>query len=205
VNVRSWPLRRLSTLIHLLSTAAMARSKDTARVRPSDAHMRTGATRRRNGFPEGVSKTLSGKFQARIKLNGKRYDLGSNFTSPEEAGAAYQAAKQAGATQRASPRHARVKRGTGTSRLLVILLIFLCFSPLALSCVVGRTKGFGAHYSASAARGAFPWLPGEPAATRTACSCGVARWSLGRQQVSTVLSLPPWRCLPGAPLLPFRS
>ena len=26
-------------------------------------------------YPAGVSKTLSGKYQARIKLNGKRYDL----------------------------------------------------------------------------------------------------------------------------------
>ena len=55
------------------------------------------------------------KFQARIKLNGKRYDLGSNFTSPKEAGAAYLATKQAGATAKASPKHAWVKRGTGTS------------------------------------------------------------------------------------------
>ena len=158
----------------------MVRTKGTARVRPSDAQVRTGATRRVSGFPTGVSKTLSGKFQARIKLNGKRYDLGSNFTTPEEAGAAYQAAWQAGTTDRASPQHARVKRGTGTSCLLVILLTFLCFSPFALSCVNGRRKGFGAHHSAPAsARGAFPWLPGEPAATRTACSCAVARWSIG--------------------------
>jgi hypothetical protein len=47
-------------------------------------------------YPPGVSKTASGKFQARIKLNGKRYDLGSNFNKVEEAAAAYAAAKLTG-------------------------------------------------------------------------------------------------------------
>ena len=105
----------------------MVRTKDTARATPSaeapqqgHAHARTGAARPRSLYPAGVSKTLSGKFQARIKLHGKRYDLGSNFTSPEQAGAAYKAAKQAGTTSRTSPKHARVKRGAGTSRPLLI-------------------------------------------------------------------------------------
>ena len=124
---------------------AMVRTKENARVHPSAvvpqhgrAHARTSATRRRPAYPAGVSKTLSGKFQARIKLNGKRYDLGSNFTSPEEAGAAYKAAKQAGRTDKASPKHIRLKRGTGTSLYIsprdspsLILLIGLRSRALA--------------------------------------------------------------------------
>ena len=97
-----------------MRTKAGARAPPSA-ARPDKghAHARTGAARTCSRYPAGVSKTLSGKFQARIKLHGKRYDLGSNFTSPEEAGAAYKAAKQAGTTNRTSPKHARVKRGTG--------------------------------------------------------------------------------------------
>ena len=64
-------------------------------------------------YPPGVSKTASGKFQARIKLNGKRYDLGSNFNTKEEAAAAYAAAKRAGHTDRPSPKHTRIQRGLG--------------------------------------------------------------------------------------------
>ena len=41
-------------------------------------------------------------------------DLGS-FTTPEEAAAAYQAAKNAGRTARPSPKHNRIQRGTGTN------------------------------------------------------------------------------------------
>ena len=49
----------------------------------------------RSGLPPGVSKTISGKFQARIKLHGKRYDLGT-FMNEDDAAAAYKAAKAAG-------------------------------------------------------------------------------------------------------------
>ena len=65
-------------------------------------------------YGAGVAKTGSGKFQARIKLNGKRYDLGSNFNTPEEAAAAYSKAKREGRTDRPSPKHDRNIRGTGT-------------------------------------------------------------------------------------------
>ena len=65
-------------------------------------------------YGAGVSKTASGKFQARIKLDGKRYDLGSNFETPEEAAAAYSKAKREGRTDRPSPKHERIMRGTGT-------------------------------------------------------------------------------------------
>ena len=65
-------------------------------------------------YPPGVSKTASGKFQARIKLNGKRYDLGSNFNKVEEAAAAYAAAKLTGHTEKPSPKHTRIQRGLGT-------------------------------------------------------------------------------------------
>ena len=91
-----------------------------ARRRPSRAlpvlRRNTGGTKpptRRTGLPPGVSKTLSSKYQARIKLNGKRYDLGT-FTCKEEAAAAYKAAKQTGIAGRPSPVSNGVKRGTGT-------------------------------------------------------------------------------------------
>ena len=65
-----------------------------ARRRPSSGlpvlQRSTGGTRprkRRTGLPPGVSYTLSGKYQARIKLFGKRRDLGT-FESKEEAAAA---------------------------------------------------------------------------------------------------------------------
>ena len=76
----------------------------------------TGGARRRvrpTGLPQGVSYTLSKKYQARIKLNGKRYDLGT-FNSKEEAAAAYDTAKQTGIAGRPSPVSNGVKRGTGT-------------------------------------------------------------------------------------------
>ena len=76
-----------------------------------------GASRapcRRNDFPEGVSKTTSGKFSARIVLDGKRYNLGSTFKSPEEASAAYKMAKSDGVTERPSPKKNLHPRGTGT-------------------------------------------------------------------------------------------
>ena len=76
----------------------------------------TGGTkppRRRKGLRPGVSDTLSGNYQARIKLNGKRYDLGT-FIFKEEAAAAYKAAKQTGIAGRPSPVSNGVKRGTGT-------------------------------------------------------------------------------------------
>ena len=67
-------------------------------------------------FPPGVSKTLSGNFQARIVLDGKRYDLGSNFITEEEAAAAYSTAKRIGRADRPSPKHTRIQRGTGASQ-----------------------------------------------------------------------------------------
>ena len=79
---------------------------------PDRAHSQGASSRRKAGHPPGVSKTLSGKFQARIKLNGKRYDLGSTFETAEEAAAAYNAAKLSGSTDRASPK-AHIQRGTG--------------------------------------------------------------------------------------------
>ena len=68
----------------------------------------------RSGLPKGVSKTLSGKFQARIKLNGKRYDLGT-FMDEDAAAAAYADAKAAGVAGRPSPVANRTSRGTGTA------------------------------------------------------------------------------------------
>ena len=70
---------------------------------------------RRTGLPRGVSKTVSKKFQARIKLNGKRYDLGT-FDCKEEAAAAYSTAKQSGIAGRPSPVSNGTKRGSGTPR-----------------------------------------------------------------------------------------
>ena len=52
---------------------------------------------KRSGCPEGVNKTNTGMFQARIRLNGNRINLGS-FKTPEEAAAVYQNAKQSGFT-----------------------------------------------------------------------------------------------------------
>ena len=79
----------------------------------------TGGARprkRRTGLPKGVSYTLSKKYQARIKLNGKRYDLGT-FETKEDAAAAYAAAKTSGVAGRPSPNKNSAKRGTGTARL----------------------------------------------------------------------------------------
>ena len=112
----------------------MARSKQSARARPSAAsacdQARIGASRLKRDYGKGVSKTLSGKFQARIVLYGKRYDLGT-FDTKEEAAAAYIAAKQSGHTDRGSPQHNRIKRGTGTRyhstrRLLPVDVLTLC-------------------------------------------------------------------------------
>ena len=75
------------------------------------------APRKRSGSTgvTGVTKTLSGKFQARIKLKGRsRINLGSDFNTKEEAAAAYAAAKQAGSSERPSPLGDRATRGTGT-------------------------------------------------------------------------------------------
>ena len=125
----------------------MVRRKDNAFVRPTAAAPQQGRAHARTmgAYPTGVSKTLSGKFQARIKLNGKRYDLGSDFTSPQEAGVAYLAAKQAGATAKASPKKRGTKRGTGTSPIAhpfehVSLFLILC---ALVSAVCGRGMGCG--------------------------------------------------------------
>ena len=45
--------------------------------------------------PTGVTTTLSGKYQARIKIKGKRYDLGS-YDTIEEAMEVYANAKHTG-------------------------------------------------------------------------------------------------------------
>jgi hypothetical protein len=62
------------------------------------------------GLPAGVSKTDTGKFQARITLSGKRINLGS-FDTAEEAGEVYQNARRSGFTSADSPK--KNKRGTG--------------------------------------------------------------------------------------------
>ena len=64
-----------------------------------------------SGLPPGVNRTDTGKFQARIKLHGKRVNLGS-YDTAEEAANVYQDAKAAGFTCEASPQKYR-KRGTG--------------------------------------------------------------------------------------------
>ena len=69
--------------------------------------------RRRNSYPEGVGKTTSGKYYSRIVLDGKRYNLGSTFVTPEEASAAYEMAKRDGLTSRPSPKKNMHSRGTG--------------------------------------------------------------------------------------------
>ena len=65
-----------------------------------------------SGNPRGVNPTDTGKFQARITLEGKRINLGS-FETAEAAGAAYAAAKAAGFTSMNSPKKNVHKRGTG--------------------------------------------------------------------------------------------
>ena len=53
------------------------------------------------------------------------------------------------------------------------------------SRVVGRRKGFGAHYSSAAsASGALHWLSGERTAARTAGSCVAVRLSIGSRSQS---------------------
>ena len=71
------------------------------------------APRRRNNYPEGVGKTTSGKYYSRIVLDGKRYNLGSTFITPEEASTAYEVAKRDGVTHRPSPKKNQNSRGTG--------------------------------------------------------------------------------------------
>ena len=85
----------------------------------SSAARRGVPPERAPGLPRGVSKTLSGRYQARIVLHGKRIDLGS-FLSPEEAAAAYNEAKVKGTTERPSPCKGRARPGTG---------MFLCIHP----------------------------------------------------------------------------
>ena len=93
-------------------------------------------------YGPGVSKTLSGKFQARIVLDGKRYDLGSNFATADDAAAAHRTAKCAGRTDRPSPKHERVQRGTGTPLLLLTSIPFLCsMLVVATRMTFGRNEG----------------------------------------------------------------
>ena len=65
----------------------------------------------------GITTTLSGKFQPRIKIKGTRYDLGS-YETIEEAQAVYRHAKSTGKPERGyEKRHTnslRMERGTGT-------------------------------------------------------------------------------------------
>ena len=69
------------------------------------------------GLPDGVNKTDTGNYQARITINGTRYNLGS-FKTPEEAGEHYKVAKRNGVTCCRSPKKNSVKRGTGPRVLL---------------------------------------------------------------------------------------
>ena len=69
------------------------------------------------GLPDGVNKTDTGNYQARITFKGTRYNLGS-FATPEAAGEAYKAAKRAGTTCNRSPKKNINKRGTGPRLLL---------------------------------------------------------------------------------------
>ena len=68
--------------------------------------------------PTGVNTTLSGRFQARIKIQGKRHDLGS-YDTMEEAMEIYANAKRTGQPERGYAKRetnpVRKERGTGTS------------------------------------------------------------------------------------------
>ena len=65
----------------------------------------------------GVSPTLSGRYQARIRIKGIRYDLGS-YDSIEEAEAVYKHAKETGMPNTGYEKRytnpVRTERGTGT-------------------------------------------------------------------------------------------
>ena len=115
---------------------------------------------KKSGLPDGVNKTDTGRYQARIKLEGKRINLGS-FDTPEEAAAAYFAASSTGFTGCASPKKNSNPRGTGPR---------LARSPqpaippilthVAIDSLTGRRKG--AQEEVAAARAAQP----APAAAR---------------------------------------
>ena len=68
-----------------------------------------------SGLPQGVNKTDTGMFQARISLQGKRINLGS-FETAEQAAEVYANAKAAGYTCMDSPKK-YAKRGTGLRSL----------------------------------------------------------------------------------------
>ena len=57
---------------------------------------------------KGVTVTTSGKYQARIKIDGRKRDLGT-YKSQEEAAAAYFAAKSSGIVHKPSPQRQRAK------------------------------------------------------------------------------------------------
>ena len=113
----------LSTLIHKFTLRCLRRVRSNAQEAGEGGAASCGNTRaagstssctyKARKYPSGVSKTTSGKFQARIKLNGKRYNLGSDFATAEEAANAYAVAKRAGVTARPSPLATRKQRGTG--------------------------------------------------------------------------------------------
>jgi len=69
--------------------------------------------RNASGLPAGVSRTDTGRFQARIKLYGKRLNLGS-YDTAEEAAEVYDRAKAGGQTFADSPQK-YAKRGTGAA------------------------------------------------------------------------------------------
>ena len=77
----------------------------------------------------GVTTTLSGRHQARIKIKGKRYDLGS-YDTFEEAQEVYANAKRTGQPERGYLKREtnpmRKQRGTGTP---------LCFATSHTSVV----------------------------------------------------------------------
>ena len=68
----------------------------------------------------GVTTTLSGRFQPRIRIKGKRYDLGS-YDSIEEAEEVYKKAKRTGVPEgnylKRETKPERIVRGTGTHAL----------------------------------------------------------------------------------------
>ena len=111
-----FPLRSRCGAYPRLSTRRPVAMPGGSRVLPALCGPSRGAAsapRRRNHFPEGVSQTTSGKFSSRIVLEGKRYNLGSTFKTPEEAAAVYEAAKRDGVTDRPSPKKNLAPRGTG--------------------------------------------------------------------------------------------
>ena len=91
--------------------------------------------KRRTGLPPGVSYTTSGKYQARIKLNGKRRDLGT-FECEEDAAAAYLVAKTTGTTDRPSPDGNRSQCACDPRRLCLTPRACVTHPPLCVMAVL---------------------------------------------------------------------